>query len=384
MNDNVIILGAGASKNAGIPLLYNFLDIMWEYSIRGRAHNKMIPDNILKILRDAIDIKNELDVYHGRATFNDRNIEDILSILSFNLMKGNASESRKLNIMIQAIAETIELSCHYKANTNVNDWFNLRLTNYEQFWINLFKIYKKIKSVPCLITFNYDLVLERALYQLLNNKHYHHANKLPGDGLNINYYYTHLPLYSYKVDYKEYRFHPNKGMYGSYTYNDRLENPIDIDYLKLHGSLNFPQKKAPPENEIKAINKPYILPPVFNKLKDGKHEGMWRIALERLRHAKNVIIVGYSLPETDIYMQYFLKTALGPNVNLNRIFVFNPELFTKTEKAINLRKRYASCFSPQFQDRIVFLPSEKSNNSNTDQGTFDHFVRMLVDGNILF
>jgi hypothetical protein len=31
--DNVILLGAGSSYDAGIPLLCNFVDRMWEYAV---------------------------------------------------------------------------------------------------------------------------------------------------------------------------------------------------------------------------------------------------------------------------------------------------------------------------------------------------------------
>ena len=32
--DNVIILGAGSSPDAGVPLLGNFIETMWEYRVR--------------------------------------------------------------------------------------------------------------------------------------------------------------------------------------------------------------------------------------------------------------------------------------------------------------------------------------------------------------
>ena len=118
--------------------------------------------------------------------------------------------------------------------------------------------------------------------------------------------------------------------------------------------------------------------------------------MDRLRNAKNVIIVGYSLPQTDIYMQYFIKTALGPNKDLNRIFVFDPVLFQDDQRANTMIERYESCFSPQLQSRIVFKPSTswrspsgefptQKDYTREQGGKFRHFVEMLkTEDGILF
>jgi len=40
MNDNILILGAGFSRDANVPLLGGFIERMWEYSMRGKAGSK--------------------------------------------------------------------------------------------------------------------------------------------------------------------------------------------------------------------------------------------------------------------------------------------------------------------------------------------------------
>jgi hypothetical protein len=88
MSENVIIFGAGFSYDAGIPMLSNFIERMWEYSIRGKAGNHELEYFDKNILAEALEIRREMDGYHGRVAFDDRNIEDILSMLVFNLMGG--------------------------------------------------------------------------------------------------------------------------------------------------------------------------------------------------------------------------------------------------------------------------------------------------------
>lgn len=115
---------------------------------------------------------------------------------------------------------------------------------------------------------------------------------------------------------------------------------------------------------------------------------MWKVALDRLRSAKNIVIVGYSLPETDVYMQYFLKTAVGPNVNLNRVYVFDPVLFFENEHTQAMKARYESCFAPQLRNRLIFQPdvSMRGWGISSQPGTFSHFVELLGhdDGDIFF
>lgn len=103
-----------------------------------------------------------------------------------------------------------------------------------------------------------------------------------------------------------------------------------------------------------------------------------------LRNAKRVFFVGYSLPKTDIYMQYFLKAGLGPNSDLHKVYVFDPILFRDDDLATQMRQRYSDCFSGQLNKRIVFQPARRR-NAKYFGGTFEHFVDLLgTNSDILF
>jgi len=393
-SDNVIILGAGASADAGIPLLRHFINTMWECSVRKQIYGAAIPDNDCCILQEAIDIKNELDTYHGRALFDDRNIEDILSILSFNETRGTKADKTRLHCFIRAISKTIELTCNvkYENNGSIQD---IGSKQYRRFWINLLNWYKTKRTFPTIINFNYDLVLERSLFQVLTNTIFR-ARDLPFSGININYGYRNS--FENKFQIKEKRYGKEAKQEGTTIQKRNVENCLDIEILKLHGSLNFYRERNRPQSSLfEALDDPCILPPVVNKFSYGKAiDKIWSVALNRLRNAKNVIIVGYSLPKTDIYMQYFLKTALGPNLSLNNIFVFDPVLYKDNEDTRAIIERYGSCFSPQFQRRIVFQPSipwgspsgeypTKDTFIKNTGGTFEHFVKTINhESGILF
>lgn len=366
---------------------------MWEFA--ERKTNGLIPltSEDVAIFHAFQKIREELDGYHGRVTFDDRNIEDILSILSFNTLGGTKRDKDKLAEVNRAIGRTIELCCtiehpgvtreaSYSANESGPSL-------YRDFWKNLFAITSPGKGMPTIITFNYDLVLERSLFQTLIGTNFgSSSNRFPAERIAINYCHDHVPRTEFEVSYTTFTKHSridtssHEGTVLKAVEPSQKAGVLEIDLLKLHGSLNFPRKQeAQPGSFVlgltKAISDPFILPPIFNKMTNGAPTTMWKAALDKLRRAKNIVIVGYSLPRTDVYMQYFLKAALGPNLNLNKIFVFDPILFSNGAACEEMIQRYESCFSAQLRSRIDFRPDRSSLPDAALPGTADHFVYLL-------
>ncbi len=91
MSDNALILGAGSSHDANVPLLGGFVERMSEYAIRKKANDQPLKKADQDTFERAVRIRFELDRYNGRVMFDDRNIEDILTILSFNALGGRRS-----------------------------------------------------------------------------------------------------------------------------------------------------------------------------------------------------------------------------------------------------------------------------------------------------
>ena len=114
MTDTVFILGAGFSYDAGIPLLSGFVDRMLDFAIKEKNSDQLLSPADIGIFKYAMEIRNELDGYHGRANFDDRNIEDLLSILTFKLLGSRSRENDQLARISAAIARTIELTCQIK------------------------------------------------------------------------------------------------------------------------------------------------------------------------------------------------------------------------------------------------------------------------------
>lgn len=385
--NNVLILGAGASFDAGIPLLSGFVDKMWEFALRRTANGKALSSADIETFDRAVNVRNDLSAYHGRASFDDRNIEDLLSILSFNALAGDRKDRAKLEAFNQAITRTIELSCEVRhpgvfergGGKIVEDGDDV----YRQFWLAMFDWVKKGNALPSILTFNYDLVLERALLQILIGTRFDAYDKrLPFDGVRLSYLYEQLPDIAYDLKYVSYGdVKPKPGTVLVDAVGDTKKR-LEIEILKLHGSTNFPKKKwdlsKAQFNFAATQDEPFILPPIFNKLSTTSPNKIWSAGQNRLRDAINVIFVGYSLPRTDIYMQYFLKAALGPNANLNRVFVFDPVLYRNDDSCREMKLRYEDCFAPQLRSRITFTPDERiALPGSIVPGSFKHFVNTL-------
>lgn len=391
MSDNVIILGAGFSYDANIPLLSSFVERMWEYSIRKYANKEAITSVDQEKLRKALLIRAELDGYHGRVSFDDRNIEDILSMLTFNVLGGGKKDKEKFSNFIRAISATIELSCNIKHPGLPEPRKNYSIIEdgsfiYRDFWKGIFNWTEYDNDIPTIITFNYDLVLERSLFQTLINTYYGHHKRFPFDIFSLDYKFQNYKPEFYKVNYSTFGAYssPKNGTTITKLQSSEVDNCTSINLLKLHGSLNFPQSLTKEENTVqtltKAIENPYILPPVSNKNTTRLGEDSWKTALNSLRSAKNITFVGYSLPKTDMYMQFFLKAALGPNQELNKISVFDPVLFHDSKESNEMKQRYKECFSEQIRPRINFCPSpifDKNGNLKDKSGTTEHFVHVL-------
>jgi hypothetical protein len=381
---NVILFGAGASVDAGIPLLNSFVDKMWEYAARGKVGDAPIEESDRNILVAAANIRRDLEPYSSRAFFDIHNLEDILSLLSFEALADGAYSAR-YDTLVKAVARTIELSCKFPNEARPPD-IPRHYDSYWGFWNVLLDPTLRMAS-PALITFNYDLVLERALWAYFHRYlHDKHPPKVGSCALN---YHFGISSFVVKGGFPH-SYAGTPGHRAEFSFDAQAD--VSFPYLKLHGSLNWDKtwpaevqkaKITPPSFPTMAVDRPLILPPVFNKMNSSAVNAVWTAALQVLRHAKNIIIVGYSLPKTDIYMQYFLKAAVGPNSNLQRIIVFDPVLFTEGEQSAAMQKRYLECFSPQFSGRINFRPSSSLRGN---VGTFQAFVQTLRDNpkSILF
>lgn len=391
MSNNVFILGAGFSYDAGIPLLSNFIERMWEYGNRGRKGKEKLSSDQIKALLNASEIIDDLASYHRRVRFDDDNIEDVMSMLAFDVMAGGKGARNKLSRFVKAIAETIEIACvvkHPGANKLDFTWNHSGKPIYQQFWHDLFYARQRNIEFPTIISLNYDLVLERSLFQSLQFPNASQKDDFHLDSLTVDFQYPGLEELHYQ------RYHQNStdtvslNCISKEQINTADSRHLNIEILKLHGSLNFPSGpiREIPHNIALSVANPHIVPPTSNKQASKKMSGIWSRALKRIREAKTITFVGYSLPDTDTYMQYFLKAAAGPNKDLRSISVFDPMLLKQNDLSKQIENRYTSCFSDQMRKKIKLRPAALPSMSERKRCTTEHFIRSLEtnEGSIMY
>lgn len=371
------------------------MDRMWQIARTEKCNGTKLATAQLNVLNQALKVREELDGYHGRAALDVWNMEDVLSILSFNELAGGKAERERVRWMTKAIALVIELTCKV---THDGDLTAIqgepKDALYQNFWRTLIEWGQLTKGdVPTVLTFNYDLVLERSLLHALVGQHYRNVRPFDYDVITLDYGTKDFGPISFaaKTAYWKDRQNPySQGNPGNIlealNENDPpCKNLLKLKLLKLHGSVNFLRKSTGGDSRsevdklTKSLPEPLILPPVFNKATNTIGKDVWKNALQSLRECKNLIICGYSLPATDIYMQYFLKAALGPNQDLNHIYVFDPSLFNVGDPDCGraLQNRYASNFSNPIQRRISFHPNTSQVRNSDLHGTMSHLVTVL-------
>jgi hypothetical protein len=113
-----------------------------------------------------------------------------------------------------------------------------------------------------------------------------------------------------------------------------------ITLLKPHGSLNWVFNEdeltlRPDEYGARRENDLVIVPPLWQKsFEDEPYQTIWQETRAVLSAVKALFIIGYSLPETDVYTQAALRMDVG---ELDFLCVVNPDEDARRRIARTLR-----------------------------------------------
>jgi hypothetical protein len=329
---NVYILGAGFSADANAPLLYNFLDKSRELlndpasglEKQERDEFKVVFDFRRKMTQAREKVKMDLD-----------NIEQLFGLVEMQQRLGqNATDARRATVYL--IAKTLE-SMIAKAGKRqpIQLWNNQALSGSSDLFkkfglllnegfsppkaiLDIYDLFariiggqfdqpqKRLHRKDVVITFNYDLVLDHALMRANIPISYHLPEKnvsVPaannGDGLSL------LKLHGSTnwgicTDCKEYIF---VSVDGTASYPGIFKN---MECIKC-GQRAF---------------QPMLVPPSWDKTEyRDLIQPVWSRAVDELKQATRICIIGYSLPESDAYFKYLLTLGLSENHGLYKFIV---------------------------------------------------------------
>lgn len=328
-NRNVFILGAGFSKAAGAPLVHDFLDKAREFYDDPESR---LDEQERDHFRSVFAFKQEMSRAREKMMIDLDNIEHLFGLVEMHQRLKKVDPGTR-DSTIYLIAKTLQLALEpprrrprigFELNGEVGDDSSFpqeverdRVNN--RYFADIYDFFAGLVSGcydrqdkcqsrnTSIITFNYDLVLDDALWRIGYFPEYH----LPRAEL------------------------------------EAPGGPRRISLLKLHGSTNwavcrncahvvvryskltsFPSELRSQEcTRCKKSGLQLLLvPPSWDKTEyQGLMRSVWEKAAEALNSATRICIIGYSMPEADAFFRYLLTLGLADNHQLYKLIVVNRE-----------------------------------------------------------
>jgi hypothetical protein len=347
MSNVVFILGAGASKQAGAPLMANFLDVATDLLRSGQVDDKR------EHFERVFTAIGGLQAVHSKAQLDLNNIESIFTALELGRIIKSVPGIDDHSLIPDTIASLKELIVKTLEATIA---FPKRQSNvfapkpYDAF-ASLIK-HLLTEAFPqqsvAILSFNYDISVDYALYR---------------EQLDINYVIEPPPTKRKSVDLLKLhgslnwatetetrRIRPlhlphyfTKNQYPNFDVNGEVKISIGSSLYNY-----FLRQINPP---VKVDLEPVIVPPSWNKA--DYHQALsevWASAANHLSEAENIFIIGYSLPETDSFFRHLYALGSVGKSALRRIIVFNPDRSGETDS------RFRALLGPGSMARYEYLP----------------------------
>lgn len=337
MSDTVFILGAGASKEGGAPLMADFLDRATDLWSIGDTNGK--EQHFERVFR-AIRV---LQTVHSKARLDLNNIESVFAAFEMATTLQQFADYSPEQLQQLAtdttalIATTLDRTLRYALPPRPRR-FGAQVSPPEPLeadelvaalqppepYASFANLLGRIQEDPrlgdsvALITFNYDLALEVALFR---------ADRCPYYALEDEEFPVKaVPLL---------KLHGSLNWCSCASCQSTIAVPITHDGIKkcasqvdqrtaLLSSSSLLQNYAHCGNRV--ASDPLLVPPTWNKTKYYEElDSVWARAAQELFEAQRIVVIGYSLPDSDIFFRYLyaLGTAGGPP--LRRFLVFNPD-----------------------------------------------------------
>ncbi len=341
MSRFVFVLGAGASADAGGPLASNFMEKARQFLRSGRLQGKD---------KEAFDLvfkaREALKAVHSKANLDLGNLEVLFNAFEmaalFNRLGSLAEEEVQAlpDAMRRLIGRTIEANLIFPVKQNRPDAIGHVVPPYpyKEFTDLLVKMSKnRFWGEISVITFNYDLAADFAFYKARTPFSYGLDSPV---GASIDFLKLHGSL--------NWRRCPKcraivpwhlQHYFQEYDWRDLF----DIKEVRLQMSLSIPKVG---HCEIPLEIDPTIVPPTWNK---GAHHSqlrtVWRKAASHLSQAEYIFIIGYSYPTTDEFFKYLYALGSVGDGWLEKVYVFNPDA--------KVGERIGALLGPLAKDRYV-------------------------------
>jgi hypothetical protein len=319
MAETVFILGAGASMQAGVPLMKGFLN-------KTRDVVDSSDDVGLKAdLTLVTKARTKLEAAVARVSSNLGNLEELLGLFEMGdivgSMLGMTDEERPKLVpaLTRLITATIEGSLVYHhSGDGITPAPHSTHAGFARLVRSLTE--KESPSSVAIITLNWDCAIELALHQD-----------------SVRYTYC-LPSDSSALGVKVLKLH------GSINWQEcRVQGKggAEIHVVRVEDYVSRPRRSGgqfASETEVLPLSReagrlpgagsqgPLIVAPSWTKTAAQKLlEPVWKEAAGELSSASRIYIIGYSLPPTDRFFRDLLSLGLQGGTPVERFWVFDPD-----------------------------------------------------------
>lgn len=324
MAETVFILGAGASKEAGAPVMSEFVRTIEDLD------ESKIPEDLRPVRESLLQAARSMGDMVSRIAFMPTNIEDLLGVVEMAEMTGGLSCRPGLNIdslrggLRRLIAHTLESSINFPVSGSGEMERHIEAPDSYAALAGMVSE-SAPRHKPAIITLNYDCALDYALEDRGLGVNYGLSDG--GDGARLpklhgSTNWTRCPQCKEVVTVSV------RSIFPGTIRNPWLSDSEDSEPVKLAVSHQMASKMCP-KCQAPLTEDPFICAPTWNKMaaKDWILAATWRGAAAELAEAANIFVMGYSMPKTDQVFQALLANGLSGQDHplIRRFWVFDPE-----------------------------------------------------------
>ncbi len=344
----VFILGAGASREAGTPLMREFLDVA-DVVRETQAGGSQLREQFDLVFRAIA----ELDPVFAKSTIEVDNIESIFAAFEMADLFGRLGTLKEVEVhrltsaIKSVIVTTLEARLIFPtANGQIQpprpyDGFAKLVREISQP-----KLSHQITWSPpaiTVMTFNYELAMDYAFFVNRMPVSYCLSSKDPEGTVSLlklhgSLNWTRCPNPKCNVISA---IQLQQVLSGSLS-GPPWDVPLDGLGVRLRLSVNLPQCAV---CGVPSAPEPLIIPPTWNKTQHyAEIKNVWSVAARHLSEAENIVVIGYSLPETDHFFHYLYALGTVGATRLKRFLIMNPDP--------SITERFAPLLGPVAKDRV--------------------------------
>lgn len=347
MSSVVFILGAGASAQGGAPLMANFLDVADQLWKSGEVKDKA--DRFKAVFKGQAALQS----VHSKSELDITNIEAVFAAFEMAklLQKMPGHNSKKTNDLIIALKEVIVETLNLTIQFPANDRGVHAPPPYDSFCELLKFLLKDTKPIHtiAIITFNYDMAADFAMHSHGMGPDYcidgpSSPRSLPLLKLHGSLNWARCKKCGKVVPWNLAEYF--KKYHWNFIFEDVTTVQLEIG-KNLHNFQHCDQAVVP---------EPVLVPPTWNK--SAYHQDLarvWSRAAKELSDAEYIFVIGYSLPDTDIFFRYLYALGTVGDTPIKRFWVFDPD------SSGNVGRRFESMLGPGAKDRYLIYQDKFHN-----------------------